>query len=973
MKLQHILEFVINLHHIRFDNKFHICLKTTIRDVTFCLVTREVIKGEVGGQYGKKYACFHSEKSGFCVHNSYSQEYDCEQYLSNFLGGADDPSEDLSDDEVASLMDLYPEMHNLDFESTPKVTVCPPYNPYGGIIGVTSAISTLILVLLIWQTAFNISENAMEYLIGYLKYFFTQIGQSDATCLGVVSSFPPSLYLCKKHVGFSPKDEFKKFVVCSDPDCNALYPLDECFRMVNGKPVPRRCSRRIEKYTKCTKTCDNPLLEANVMRNGGVYHVPKKVYCQNDIGTQIERILSRPGYERYCQEWRDRETNPDTYTDIYDGQLWEDVQGYGFLESDYDMALLMNFDFFQPYKNRSKSVGVIYLALLNLPRSIRYHSSNMIVAGIIPSLEHIDSKGKTRHEPKSMNNFLQPLVDELNTLWRVGKWINTYEKKEGELMRAMLLGVACDSPATRKISGFLSHSAIFGCTRCYHKFPGKVGQKLYCGYDYQNWDLRDIRTHRKHCNQIRFAKTDKKRSDLESQHGCRYSVLLELEYFDVIRQTSIDAMHLLFLGIAKSFFQLLVEEGILTEEKMAMISENLKNMHSTSHKSWLPKNIGSHWKFFNAYEWKNFTLTYSLQAFRRVIPPDYLRTWSLFVNACQLIAKPYVTKSEVEKAHELLCSYVKALQDQFGKEVIKPNHHMSLHLKESIMDFGGVYSTWLFSFERFNGFLGDYHNNNKGIEVTLMRKVLADCALASKSFEIPKDFFDSCSLPTSKRCIFKPAEMKKLSLKIIDIPTSPIDKCTQLWSKISHLSVPDTITGQHLIAKHLHRMDEDDIPLMCDMYRSIYPQYHILQSDLGTVAQRLNTINIGSERFYTDSVSDLKKCFVLAKWCNDSGQIDGDSEPRLGQIKFFLHHKAKIAGEMKTHIICVVQWFTHFHDTMETGYLSPVQVFRKKLKSGPATYMPVQRIMSKCVYSIREVNKYSDCIVVSPVPFDLYI
>ncbi len=884
---------------------------------------------------------------------------------------------DASEEEIASLMDLYPEMHHLDFESTPKVTLCPPHSAYGGVMGIASAISTFLLVLFIWQTAFGISDNAMQYLIGYLKYFLTQIGQNDTACVGALSCFPPSLYLAKKHIGFAPTDDFNKFVVCSDPDCNALYPIDECIRIVNGKKVPKRCSRPILRGKKYVGTCDNTLLQANVVRNGGVYHLPKKVYCQKSVGSQIEQILSRPGYERYCQEWRDREVDSDTYTDIYDGKLWEEVQDRGFLESDHDMALLMNFDFFQPYKNRAKSVGVIYLALLNLPRSIRYHSSNMIVAGIIPSLEHIDSKGKTRHEPKSMNNFLKPLVDELNELWRVGKWIHTYENKEGTIMRAMLLGVACDSPATRKSSGFLAHSALLGCTRCYHRFPGKVGEKRYSGYDYKNWDLRDNETHRKHCDKIRLAKTDSKRSDLESEYGCRYSTLLELPYFDVIKQTSIDAMHLLFLGIAKSFFALLVERGILTEEKMAMITENLQNMHSTSHKAWLPKNIGSHWKFFNAYEWKNFTMIYSLQAFRGVIPPEYLQTWSQFVNACQLICKPCVTQPEVEKAHDLLCNYVKRLQNQFGKEVIKPNHHMSLHLKESITDFGGVYSTWLFSFERFNGYLGDYQNNNKGIEVTLMRKVLADCTLANKSFEISKDFFDSCSLPPSKRCIFRPAEMKHLSLKTVNIPILPLDDCSQLWSQISHLTVPDTVTGQDLKAEHLCRIDEDDMPLLYDMYRVMYPnpQYDIQLNDLGPLGKRFNSINIGCERFYTDSVSDLKKCLILAKWCNNDGEVDANSAPRLGLIKYFLLHNVHIAGEMKSHIICYMQWFADFHDhVLPTGYLPPVQVFRKKrVASGSAWFMPVQRILSKCVYTFREVNKYSNCIVVSPVPFDLYI
>ena len=230
-----------------------------------------------------------------------------------------------------------------------------------------------------WKSAFNISDSAFTYLLSYLRFFFTQLGEGDFASWGLASGFSGSLYLCKKHVGLPVNDSFNKFVVCPDPKCNKLYHIDDCFKIVNGRKVPIRCTAPQYKRKKYVGKCDTVLLQANVVRNGGIYHVPKRVYCQSDIKSQIERILSRPGYERYCQEWRDRESCPDTYTDIYDGKLWQEVQSeYAFLADEHDMALLMNFDFFQPFKNRSKSVGVIYLALLNLPRSIRYHSSNMI-------------------------------------------------------------------------------------------------------------------------------------------------------------------------------------------------------------------------------------------------------------------------------------------------------------------------------------------------------------------------------------------------------------------------------------------------------------------------------------------------------------------------------------------------------------------------------------------------------------------
>ncbi len=888
--------------------------------------------------------------------------------------------EHMSEEDQAYYQDLYPEMHSFDINSVPKVTVQSP--------GITSGrkfiVSSFLLVLMIWATAFNISDTAMEYLLSYIHYFLSlfmgEIGQNGlAACgLSVSTAFPASLYLCRKQLGLGTTDSFKKYVVCPDPDCCSLYDINDCFTIVNGKQVPRKCSRAIYKRNAFYRTCDTPLLKANVVKNGGIYHVPKKIFCQKDITSQIQSILSRPGYEKYCQEWRDRKSTEGTYEDVYDGKIWKEVQDKEiFFVNDHDMGLLLNFDFFQPFKNRNKSVGIIYLALLNLPRSIRYHTSNMIVAGIIPSLDYMDKDGKTKHEPKHMNTFVKPLVDELNELWREGKRIMTHDHPaEGILMHAMLIGVSCDSPASRKILGFLAHSAIKGCTKCKHEFSGKVGEKRYHGYDKANWVRRSNKAHREHCAAIRRAPNDTKASELEKKYGCRYSVLLELDYFDPIRYNAIDAMHLLFLGIAKSFFEMLIDKGILTDVKLSQITENLENMNTSSRKSWLPKNIGSHWKYFNAFEWKQWVLTYSLPAFRKVIPGEYLEIWAVFVEACQLISKPVVSQQDINDADLKFCEYIRLLQKKFGHEVIKPNHHMSCHLKECIEDFGGVYTTWLFAFERLNGFLGDYKTNNKVIEVTLMRKVLSDSMLATKSFELPKTFFESCSLPPSKTCIFKPDEIQHLSQSKKQVSHLPISECSRSWTEISHVKLPKAITSSPgLKSDFVQKIDDDDLNLLYQMYQTMYPEAEFNLNDLGAMSLKFDTIDLGCERFSSGNTNQSKLCMILANWCNADGTIDTEtSNLRLGLIKYFFRHNLRISGQCNTHVLCSVQWFSDFQDSkLPTGYYDPVQVFRKKRVSfGPAIFMPVQRIRHKCAYAFTEVNGYKDCIVVSPISFEIY-
>ena len=46
-------------------------------------------------------------------------------------------------------------------------------------------------------------------------------------------------------------------------------------------------------------------------------------------------------------------------------------------------GLMLNCNWFQPFHHTQYSIGVIYLVILNLPRTIRFKPENIIIVGII--------------------------------------------------------------------------------------------------------------------------------------------------------------------------------------------------------------------------------------------------------------------------------------------------------------------------------------------------------------------------------------------------------------------------------------------------------------------------------------------------------------------------------------------------------------------------------------------------------------
>ena len=99
---------------------------------------------------------------------------------------------------------------------------------------------------------------------------------------------------------------------------------------------------------------------------------------------------------------------------------------------------MLNFDFFQHIKHRNDySVGVLYVANLNLPRSVRFKWENIIVVGIIPGLDK---------EPGSLNEFLVPLGKEMKVLWK-GVYLKSGLCRLPLRFRAAIACISCDVPA----------------------------------------------------------------------------------------------------------------------------------------------------------------------------------------------------------------------------------------------------------------------------------------------------------------------------------------------------------------------------------------------------------------------------------------------------------------------------------------------------------------------------------------------
>ena len=91
--------------------------------------------------------------------------------------------------------------------------------------------------------------------------------------------------------------------------------------------------------------------------------------------------------------------------------MWKKFLAYNgesFLADECSYGMMLNLDWFQPYKHLLYSVGAIYLSIFNVPRQSRYKLENICLIGIIPG---------PREPELTVNPFLNPLIKDLNRFW----------------------------------------------------------------------------------------------------------------------------------------------------------------------------------------------------------------------------------------------------------------------------------------------------------------------------------------------------------------------------------------------------------------------------------------------------------------------------------------------------------------------------------------------------------------------------
>lgn len=352
-----------------------------------------------------------------------------------------------------------------------------------------------------------------------------------------------------------------------DPNLITMNCCSKCFAMYPIKAAPEVCTHRVASIpggpadpsgltqnnpTKAAPepfepdlsetTCLGPLLKFS---RGKM--IPIRKYAVQDLAHWIARFFSRPKVEDWLDESLFESRKPfnkdASISDIHESRIWKEFKGpdgQQFTARSGNLVFAMFVDAINPFGNKASghhvSITFVVLVCLTLPVTLRHRPENIFLVGIAP--------GPREPSLEQMNWILLPLVTQLQNIWSPGLLLaRTHSCPRGRLVRAALIPFIADIPSLRRSLGFPSARARYFCSCCH------LINKEIENLDPQSWRIRTKEEHKIWAHEARDAETVEERQTIFETHGVRYSVMVELDYWNIIDFHVVDSMHNLLLGL----------------------------------------------------------------------------------------------------------------------------------------------------------------------------------------------------------------------------------------------------------------------------------------------------------------------------------------------------------------------------------------------------------------------------------------
>lgn len=194
-----------------------------------------------------------------------------------------------------------------------------------------------------WQAVFRVANVSMGIMFKFISSLLLKIYDiSQSKDIQVLYELFPDTLTKAQAIQPLDNNNFKKYIVCKK--CHSTYEESDC--IVTGNQIPQCSFIRFPRHPqqRMRKPCNKFLLKPVKTASGKKIFSPLKVYCYNSVINSIEAFMQQPGVIETFNQWKN----------VYDGAIWKSFlskNGEELLANRYSLGLLMNIDWFQPFKH----------------------------------------------------------------------------------------------------------------------------------------------------------------------------------------------------------------------------------------------------------------------------------------------------------------------------------------------------------------------------------------------------------------------------------------------------------------------------------------------------------------------------------------------------------------------------------------------------------------------------------------------
>ncbi|CAE6478853.1 unnamed protein product [Rhizoctonia solani] len=383
----------------------------------------------------------------------------------------------------------------------------------------------IVILISIIHCMMNVAREHCGFILkcirSVLQIFRSQDSHSRLTD-ALINAVPTTLPTALQYLAL--QDHLDIYVAC--PKCHSI------FKDLGATDLP----------TCPTVNLDGTLCDAELYiqrhRGSRTWSTPVRRFSHQPLESWLARLLNRPGVEDLLEAARP--LLQEHCTDVWGASFLSNFPSDGqpsFFEApvgELRLAFLVYHDFFNPYGNqiagKKRSIGVVMMACLNLPPDVRYDIENIYFAAMIP--------GPKEPTLETINNYLKPIVDNLEEHYKSGVYINsTFKYPKGRKVRSVAPIQSMDIIASRAFGGLSGPSHTKFCSFC-----DAVLSRIDI-FDLTQFNTRSMEQHRLHVQEWLSAQSLKERNAVWKEHGVRYSEFLRFEWWNALTGTTIAPMH----------------------------------------------------------------------------------------------------------------------------------------------------------------------------------------------------------------------------------------------------------------------------------------------------------------------------------------------------------------------------------------------------------------------------------------------